>query len=72
MNIGGLTSSAEGVIPTTWEFSIHDSDEEVREALNRAIEQGTRVKLFYKEKYARFFWQGDTKYFVHEVQPVNN
>ncbi len=72
LNIGGLTSSAEGVIPTTWEFSIHGSDEEVREALNTAIERGTRVKLYYKEKYTRFFWQGDTKYFVYEVQPVNN
>ncbi|MCX2743583.1 hypothetical protein OO013_06890 [Mangrovivirga sp. M17] len=71
MNIGGLTSSSEGVMPTTWEFSIHGSDREVRENLNDAIDQGQRVKLHYKEKYVRFFWQGDTKYFVYEVEPVS-
>ncbi len=71
MNIGGLTSSNEGVIPTQWEFSIHGSDEEVREKLNRAIERGNRVKLYYKEKYVRFFWQGDTKYFIYEVEPIS-
>lgn len=70
MNIGGLTSSSEGVIPTSWEFSIHDGDEEVRKKLNEAIEQGQRVKLLYEEKYVRFFWQGDTKYFVYDVQAV--
>ncbi|QCK16305.1 6-phosphogluconate dehydrogenase [Mangrovivirga cuniculi] len=70
MNIGGLTSSSEGVMPTTWEFSIHGSDKGVRENLNEAIDKGQRVKLHYKEKYVRFFWQGDTKYFVYEVEPV--
>jgi hypothetical protein len=58
------------VIPTTWEFSIYDRDEEVRNKLNKAIEEGQRVKLLYEEKYVRFFWQGDTKYFVHDVQTV--
>ncbi|NMM49032.1 6-phosphogluconate dehydrogenase [Marinigracilibium pacificum] len=72
MNIGGLTSSDEGVIPTSWQFSIHGSDKDVIENLNAAIENGNRVKLFYKEKYVRFFWQGDTKYFVYEVESVGN
>ncbi|MCX2743585.1 hypothetical protein OO013_06900 [Mangrovivirga sp. M17] len=43
----------------------------MRENLNDPIDQGQRVKLHYKEKYVRFFWQGDTKYFVYEVEPVS-
>jgi hypothetical protein len=70
LNVGGLTNSAEGVLPTTWAFSIRGGDEEVREKLNSAVEQGQRVKVFYKEKYIRIFWRGDTKYFVYDVQPV--
>lgn len=27
-----------------------------------------RVKLHYNEKYVQLFWRGDTKYFVHEVE----
>jgi hypothetical protein len=70
MNIGGLTSSAEGVIPTTWEFTVRKSDKQVLDKIEDAIENGQRVKLFYKEKYVKFFWLGDTKYFVYDVEPI--
>ncbi len=70
MNIGGLTSSSEGVIPTTWEFTIRDSEDQVREDIDHAIENGKRVKLFYKEKFVRMFWLGDTKYFVYKVEEI--
>jgi hypothetical protein len=70
LNVGGLTNSSEGVLPTTWAFSIRGADQDVRDKLSAAVESGTRVKLFYKEKYIRIFWRGDTKYFVYEVQPV--
>jgi hypothetical protein len=70
MNIGGLTSSSEGVIPTTWTFTVKKSDKEVLEMIDDAIEKGQRVKLYYNEKYVRFFWLGDTKYFVYDVEPI--
>ncbi|MEM9325976.1 MAG: hypothetical protein AAGA85_09980 [Bacteroidota bacterium] len=68
LNVGGLTNSGQGAIPTTWEFSIAGSDEQVRENIEQAIERGKRVKLNYKEKYVKFPWRGDTKYFVYEVE----
>ena len=71
LNEGGLTNSSEGVLPAKWQFSIKSSDDEVREKLNQAIEQNKRVKVYYKEKYAKLFWLGDTKYFVYEVQILN-
>ena len=27
-----------------------------------------RAKLYYKEKFVTFFWLGDTKYFVYDVE----
>lgn len=71
LNVGGLTNSSEGAIPTTWAFSISGDDDLVREKLEEAVTYGKRVKLIYKEKFVKFFWKGDTKYFVHEVEVLN-
>ncbi len=71
LNVGGLANSAEGAIPATWDFSIHGEDEHVREKIEEAVTYGKRVKLLYHEKFAKFFWKGDTKYFVHEVEVLN-
>lgn len=68
LNEGGLTNSAEGVLPAKWAFSIKSSAKEVREKLDDAIVNNKRVKVYYKEKYVQLFWLGDTKYFVYDVQ----
>lgn len=68
MNIGGLTNSQEGAIPTTWDFTVKKSADSVITKIDRAILNGNRVKLMYREKYVRFFWLGDTKYFVYDVE----
>jgi hypothetical protein len=68
LNIGGLTNSAEGAIPTTWDFTIRKSADSVVTKLDKAILDGDRVKLVYEEKYVKFFWLGDTKYFVYDVE----
>jgi len=68
LNVGGLTNSSQGAIPTMWEFSIESSNKEVREKIEEAITKGKRVKLNYEEKFVKFFWKGDTKYFVKEVE----
>lgn len=72
--------SHKGVLVKTWEgeisqgisgaqifsFSVLDKDKEVIEKL---IEyQGQYVKVNYTERYATFFWLGDTKYFITEVR----
>lgn len=67
MNIGGLTNSADGAIPTTWDFTVRKSADSVITKIDKAILNGDRVKLMYNEKYVRFFWLGDTKYFVYDV-----
>ncbi len=68
LNVGGLTHSAEGAIPTTWAFSVRGSEERVQAAMSKAMEDSKRVKLFYHQKYVKLFWRGDTNYFVYEVE----
>lgn len=72
--------SHKGVLVKTWEgeisqgisgaqifsFSVLDKDQEVIEKLKEY--QGQYVKVNYTERYATFFWLGDTKYFITEVQ----
>ncbi|GGG47511.1 6-phosphogluconate dehydrogenase [Croceivirga lutea] len=71
--------SRKGVMVKTWEgeisqgisgaqifqFSVQDSEKEVIQQLIDL--QGKYVKVAYKERYATFFWLGDTKYFIEEV-----
>ncbi|MGI9553201.1 MAG: 6-phosphogluconate dehydrogenase [Aurantibacter sp.] len=72
--------SNKGVLVKTWEgeisqgisgaqifpFSVLDKEKEVIQKLKDY--QGTYVKLTYVERYATFFWLGDTKYFIMEVE----
>jgi len=72
--------SNKGVLFKTWEgeisqgvseaqifkFSVQDNEGQTIKDLNRL--QGRFVKLHYFERYATFFWLGDTKYFITKVE----
>ena len=72
--------SRKGVLVKTWEgeisqgisgaqifeFSVLDKDNQVIEDLKKF--QGEYVKLTYTERFGTFFWLGDTKYFITEVE----
>lgn len=68
LNVGGLTNSPEGAMPTTWDFTVRSGADSVLVKINEAIDQSKRVKLLYHEKYVKFFWMGDTKYYVYDVE----
>lgn len=71
--------SNKGVMFNTWEgeisqgvsgaqifkFSVLQKDQEVIKKLQEY--QGEYVKLDYVERYATFFWLGDTKHYITEV-----
>jgi hypothetical protein len=67
LNVGGLTNSSDGAIPTTWRFSVARSEDQVHQDMERAMTEHKRVKLHYVEKYVQLFWRGDTEYFVRKV-----
>lgn len=72
--------SRKGVLAKTWEgeisqgisgaqifqFSVQDDKKEVIQKLKEY--QGEYVKVTYKERYGTFFWLGDTKYFIIDVE----
>ncbi len=76
--------SKRGLVFKTWEgrlsqgvseeqqfnFSVQKKDKEVLEKLKEF--QGKRVKLTYIERFGTFYWLGDTKYYVKEVEVLSN
>ena len=62
--------SLKGVSPIaeTRDFSVESSEEEVLKALQEVSLSGESVNLKFKRRFMRFFWRGDTKYFIVEVE----
>lgn len=70
LNVGGIPSEAEGsgVSGSIWAFST--TDNELYDQLQDL--QGQKVKLYYRQRYQNFPWQGKTDYFVYKVDLVNS
>lgn len=76
--------SYKGLVFKTWEgqlsqgvsdgqvfrFSIEDKEDRVIKLLQDY--QGHNVRLKFKERYSTFSWWGDTKYFVVDVEKVDD
>ncbi|MEO5581716.1 MAG: hypothetical protein ABIR66_03425 [Saprospiraceae bacterium] len=60
------TNTMGTMTPNVWTFSVQNK--EVAAQVLKASATGERLELYYKEKYFKFPWQGDTKYFVYKVQ----
>ncbi len=65
LNLGSV-SGGSNTANNTWAFSV--KDEGVASQLSAL--QGKMVKVHYKEKKGRFFWQGQTNKFVDKVEEV--
>jgi len=63
----GKVKLAQGISGAQiFSFSVLDKDKDVIEKLKEY--QGQYVKVNYTERYATFFWLGDTKYFITAVE----
>ena len=56
------------LISESFEFSVESDRLEVIKVLEEASLSGERISLKYEERLAKFFWRGDTKYFIIEVE----
>lgn len=67
INIGGITNASPTLNANTiWPFSVSE-----KFAADRLMGmEGKYVRLHYKQRLKTFFWQGDTDYFVDEVEVV--
>jgi hypothetical protein len=54
-------------IAESFDFSIEKGEQELIEKLQAVSLSGERVNLHYVKRPARFFWRGDTRYFVTSV-----
>ncbi len=54
-------------IQEVFDFSVEKSNKEVINTLTEVALTGERVNLHYVKRYAKFFWRGDTQYFVESV-----
>jgi hypothetical protein len=67
INVGGIAAAAPTInANTVWHFSVTD-----KFAADKLMGmEGKYVKLHYKQRMKTFFWQGETDYFVDEVETV--
>ena len=69
LNVGGLQEgSVSDVATTVWEFSV--SDENIVKDIEKAVDNNSKVKLRYEEKYFQLDFFGDTKYFITAVEEL--
>jgi len=72
INQGGFSDASGTFVPTTWDFSVKGGEKDIIRELEESQLNGVRVKLYYKEKFIKFFWMGDTKYYVFKVEKMNS
>lgn len=55
-------------IQEVFDFSVEKRNKEVIQTLNDVSLSGERVNLHYVKRYAKFFWRGESQYFVESVE----
>jgi hypothetical protein len=68
LNLGGISGDTGSPASSLWDFSVSSGEKEVLKALEAASLSGTRLKLYYHEKFVQFDFRGDTKYFIYQVE----
>lgn len=70
MNFGFFGVGGQSGKPSEniWYFSV--DDKAVAQEVQKASETGKKVTLFYKQKYRKLFFRGDTEYLVYRVDAV--
>jgi hypothetical protein len=66
LNEGGYSGQTGTLTPKYFEFSCK-TDSTIAK-LERGLKTGERVTLHYSEKFFQFPWNGDTKYFINDVE----
>ncbi len=68
---GELNVGAQGQVGNMannlWAFTVDSDDPAISKKLEDAMLTGRRLRLHYEQRYLKFFWMGDTEYFVTKV-----
>ncbi len=68
LNVGGFSGETGSLTPQYFDFSV-DNDA-VATQITQAVKTGQRVTLHYEEKILKFPWNGETKYYITDVEIV--
>jgi hypothetical protein len=68
LNVGGFSGETGSLTPQYFDFSVRDDD--VAKKVTEAVKTGQRVTLHYEEKILKLPWNGDTKYYITDVEVV--
>lgn len=68
LRIGGLYDGEGTMNATEWSFSVSSKNKVAIQKLEEAIATGQRASLTYEEKFFVLPWNGDTKFFITDVE----
>ena len=68
LNVGGFSGETGSLTPQYFDFSVRD--DAVATKITDAVKTGQRVTLHYEEKILKMPWNGETKYYITEVEIV--
>ncbi len=68
LNVGGFSGETGSLTPQYFDFSV--KDEAVAKQITDAVRTGQRVTLHYEEKILKFPWNGETKYYITNVETI--
>ena len=68
LNLGGMNAQNNSVVNNIWSFTVSKNEKSAIDSLIKY--EGHVVKAYYKQPLKKFFWQGDTEYFVEKVELV--
>jgi hypothetical protein len=72
LRMGGLYEGDGTMNSSEWIFSVSGKNKDAIAKLEEAIKNGHRVSLTYEEKFFTLPWNGDTKYFVTNVEVLES
>ncbi len=68
LNVGGFSGETGSLTPQYFDFSV--KDDAVAAKITDAVKTGQRVTLHYEEKILKMPWNGETKYYITDVELV--
>ena len=68
LNVGGFSGETGSLTPQYFDFSVRD--DAVAAKITDAVKTGQRVTLHYEEKILKMPWNGETKYYINDVEVV--
>ena len=73
LRMGGILDGDGGTMNSSeWSFSVSGSNKEAIDKIESAIKNGHRVSLTYQQKFFQLPWNGETKFFVTEVDVLDS